>query len=281
MVLVAWPATVRSAFTFSACARAALAFTNARFVDRIRTGATGHRRFWIHDLAAVDPNFHTDLPKRRPRFGQAVIDVGAQSVKRKLSLQVPLAASDLSAVQTSTDLHLDSLSTKSQRLFNRFSHRTTKRDALLELRGDLLSLKLCVQLGLVDLLDRNKHFAASLHRQIALELVDLSALATDDDSRSRRVDDDLEAIRGSFDYIVRSKKPFSQMDLQEALRECLILLDIAADLDAATGGWQKVLPVAKTITVDGIEDVPADELRQTVEEIDRASGERLLPRPNF
>jgi hypothetical protein len=30
------------------------------------------------------------------------------------------------------------------------------------------------------------------------------------------------------------------MDLQEALRESLILLDIAADLDAATGGYSKI-----------------------------------------
>jgi proteasome beta subunit len=60
------------------------------------------------------------------------------------------------------------------------------------------------------------------------------------------------AIRGSFDYIVRTKKPFSEMDLQEALRESLILLDIAADLDAATGGYSKILPAAKAVTRDGI-----------------------------
>jgi proteasome beta subunit len=60
------------------------------------------------------------------------------------------------------------------------------------------------------------------------------------------------AIRGSFDYIVRTKKPFSEMDLQEALRECLILLDIAADLDAATGGYSKILPAAKAVTREGI-----------------------------
>jgi proteasome beta subunit len=86
-------------------------------------------------------------------------------------------------------------------------------------------------------------------------------------------------IRGVFDYIVKTKKPFHDMSREEALKEALLLLDIAADLDAATGGWHKVLPIAKTITVDGIEDVAEDELRQTVEAIDRASGERFLPRP--
>lgn len=60
------------------------------------------------------------------------------------------------------------------------------------------------------------------------------------------------AIRGVFDYIVRTKKPFSEMDLEEALTESLVLLDIAADLDAATGGYSKILPAAKAVTRDGI-----------------------------
>jgi proteasome beta subunit len=85
-------------------------------------------------------------------------------------------------------------------------------------------------------------------------------------------------IRGVFDYIVKTKKPFHEMTRDEALKEALYLLDIAADLDAATGGWAKVLPLAKTITADGIEDVPEDELRAIVAEIDRSGGERIAPR---
>lgn len=74
-------------------------------------------------------------------------------------------------------------------------------------------------------------------------------------------------IRGVFDYIVKTKGPFHSMSREDALREALLLLDIAADLDAATGGWSKVLPLAKTITVDGIADVPEPELRKVVDEI--------------
>ena len=85
-------------------------------------------------------------------------------------------------------------------------------------------------------------------------------------------------IRGVFDYIVKTKGPFTTMSREDALREALYLLDIAADLDAATGGWQKVLPLAKTITADGIEDVPEEELRATIADIDRASGDRIAPR---
>jgi len=68
------------------------------------------------------------------------------------------------------------------------------------------------------------------------------------------------AIRGSFDYIVRTKKPFSQMSLDEALRESLILLDIAADLDAATGGYSKILPSAKAITREGVLAIDEEQL---------------------
>jgi proteasome beta subunit len=81
-------------------------------------------------------------------------------------------------------------------------------------------------------------------------------------------------IRGVFDYIVKTKKPFHEMERDEALREALYLLDIAADLDAATGGWSKVLPVAKVITEDGIEDIDEPTLRRITEEI-AATGSRM------
>jgi len=76
------------------------------------------------------------------------------------------------------------------------------------------------------------------------------------------------AIRGSFDYIVRTKKPFSEMDLQEALRECLILLDIAADLDAATGGYSKILPAARAVTRDGILSLDEAQMKDVLRQME-------------
>jgi proteasome beta subunit len=76
-----------------------------------------------------------------------------------------------------------------------------------------------------------------------------------------------ERIRGAFDYIIRTKGPFRGMSLDDALRECLVLLDIAADLDAATGGFSKVLPVAKAITRDGIMEIPAERMRAAVSHV--------------
>jgi proteasome beta subunit len=80
-------------------------------------------------------------------------------------------------------------------------------------------------------------------------------------------------IRGAFEYIAKTKGPFREMDRDTALRESLTLLEIAADLDAATGGSGKVLPLARTITADGIEDVEVETLRRIVGEIN--GGEPL------
>ncbi len=74
-------------------------------------------------------------------------------------------------------------------------------------------------------------------------------------------------IRGVFEYIQRSKGPFAEMDRDTALREALTLLEIAADLDAATGGAGKILPLAKTITADGIDDVEEETLRAIVTDV--------------
>ncbi len=84
-----------------------------------------------------------------------------------------------------------------------------------------------------------------------------------------------QQIRGVFDYIVKTKKPFHEMTRNEALKEALYLLDIAADLDAATGGWSKVMPLAKTISSEGIADIPNDELKSIITEIESTGADRF------
>lgn len=70
-----------------------------------------------------------------------------------------------------------------------------------------------------------------------------------------------ERIRGAFDYVVRTKGPFHEMALDEALQETSLLLDIAAGLDTATGGLGKVPPLAKTITKEGVAEIPEEQIR--------------------
>ena len=76
-----------------------------------------------------------------------------------------------------------------------------------------------------------------------------------------RIKNNLQAISDLL-YLELSSKTSSTPE--EALRESLVLLDIAADLDAATGGFAKVLPVAKAITADGIQDIGQEQMREIV-----------------
>ena len=82
-----------------------------------------------------------------------------------------------------------------------------------------------------------------------------------------------ERIRGSFDYIIRTKGRFRDMDLETALFEALVLLDIAADLDSATGGYGKILPVAKAVSREGVTELTDDQIRSAVDHVNRT----LLP----
>src|SRR3989442_14387929 len=127
-------------------------------------------------------------------------------MQRQLALQVPLAAGYLGPIESTADFHLDALRAESQRLFHRFSHRPAKRNSLLELRSDFLRLQLRVQFRLMNLLNRNQHFAARARRDVALQLIDLGAFATDDDARTRSIDDDLQAIRRPLDVYVRDAR---------------------------------------------------------------------------
>ena len=82
-----------------------------------------------------------------------------------------------------------------------------------------------------------------------------------------------ERIRGTFEYIIKTKKPFHLMTREEALHESLMLLEIAAELDTATGGSYKVLPLAKYIDQEGIQDFSDDEIRNTLNRVsNRSSG---------
>lgn len=83
-----------------------------------------------------------------------------------------------------------------------------------------------------------------------------------------------ERIRGAFDYIVRRNGPFSEMSLETALTEGLTLLDIAADLDAATGGYQKIMPIVRVVDRDGVRSIEGAELQAAIERVTGRPAER-------
>jgi len=83
-----------------------------------------------------------------------------------------------------------------------------------------------------------------------------------------------ERIRGVFEYIARSKGQWQDRPLAEVLSDGLEMLDIAADLDSATGGFSKILPVTRVLDRDGNRELPEEVVREATEKVLRAAGER-------
>lgn len=73
-----------------------------------------------------------------------------------------------------------------------------------------------------------------------------------------------ERIRGIFDYIRTTKSAWKDMSREDALREGLRMLAIAADLDSATGGFDKVPPRIAFLTRQGVQMMADDEFRAFV-----------------
>lgn len=76
-----------------------------------------------------------------------------------------------------------------------------------------------------------------------------------------------ERIRGVFEYIARTKGHFENRPLAEVLDDGLQMLDIAADLDSATGGFSKILPVTRVLDQEGNREVPHEELQAAVNRV--------------
>ncbi len=76
-----------------------------------------------------------------------------------------------------------------------------------------------------------------------------------------------ERIRGIFDYIQRSTKPWDQRPLKDVLLDGLNMLDIAADLDSATGGFSKILPIVRVLDRNGNRDIDPKLLQSSVHKV--------------
>src|SRR6185369_11348613 len=133
---------------------------------------------------------------------------------------VPLRARDLGAVQAAADADLDPLRAEAESRLHGLLHRAAEGDAALELRGDVLGHELRVELRTLDLLDVDVDLTVDELLQLVAELVDLGTLASDDDSRARRVDVDAHLVRRALDVDLRDS------GVGEALLQILAKLQI-------------------------------------------------------
>ena len=100
----------RSATRSSAAAAARFAFVP----KSVAAAVTAFDHF-----ALVDPNLDADHAIGRVRLAETVINIGAQRVQRQLTLQIPFASGDFSAIQAAGNTNLDAFAAKAQRRIDR------------------------------------------------------------------------------------------------------------------------------------------------------------------
>lgn len=74
-----------------------------------------------------------------------------------------------------------------------------------------------------------------------------------------------ERIRGVFEYIARTKGSWTSRSRDEVLVDGLSLLDLAASMDSATGGYRHNAPSCCVLTRSGTRRLSADELAPFME----------------
>src|ERR1035438_3750440 len=150
-------------------------------------------------FALVHPALHANHAVSRPCFREAILDVGTQRMQRQASLQIPFRARDLIAIQSPANPDLDPLAAEAQRRIHRLTHRPPESYTFFQLQRDRFRNQLRIEFRLMHFLDIDKHFARSAFLQIGLQLVDFRALASDDDSGTRRLDNDAQLVARTLD----------------------------------------------------------------------------------
>lgn len=74
-------------------------------------------------------------------------------------------------------------------------------------------------------------------------------------------------IRGAFDYVIRTKGPWSQRSRDECMEDGLRLLDVASNLDSATGGFRRGLPLICDLSKEGARFMADDEIRSAAQSV--------------
>jgi proteasome beta subunit len=75
-----------------------------------------------------------------------------------------------------------------------------------------------------------------------------------------------ERIRGVFEFLSRTKGGWHTRSYDEVLLDAMRMLDIASDLDSATGGFSKVLPSVSVLTSEGAQVLSDGEVAPYVQQ---------------
>src|SRR5579864_5843397 len=156
--------------------------------------------FGRQDFPTINPGLYANHSVCRPRLTETVLDICPQRVQRQTSLQVPLRTRDFVSVQTPADANLDPLASEAQRRIDGFTHCTAETNSLLQLQRDGFRNQLCIKLRLVHFLNIDVDLAIGALLQLAFELVDFGALAANNNSRARGLNNDAQLVARALDF---------------------------------------------------------------------------------
>src|SRR5690606_17955214 len=120
----------------------------------------------------------------RDRFGEAVVDVGLQRAQGERAHANVDGAAHFSAAQAAADLHAHALGAGLHARLGAALDDAAEAHALLELLGDALGDEGGVQVGVLDLDNRDRDLAARHVLQLFGDAIDLGALGADDQARA-------------------------------------------------------------------------------------------------
>ena len=148
----------------------------------------------------TNPNLDADRSGRRIRFGEAVIDVRLQRMKRHTTFLVLFFASQFRSAETPGAVDLDPVRAHIHRGLDRALHRTPEADAALQLLRDVLGNELRVGLRTPHFGDLNENFlAGSQLGDLRLHRLQLRTLLADQQSRTGRADGHADTVGETLD----------------------------------------------------------------------------------
>jgi proteasome beta subunit len=70
-----------------------------------------------------------------------------------------------------------------------------------------------------------------------------------------------------MEYLSRTEKPWASRKMEDVLHQGLMMLDIAADLDSATGGFSKIAPMVQVLDKNGTRPLDGGVLAKAIARI--------------
>src|SRR5262249_52525389 len=140
------------------------------------------------------------------------VNVRTERVQRNAAFAIPLGPRDFATIQTAGDANLHTQRAAAHRAHHSALHGAPEHHALLDLLRNAVGNELRIELGLSDLSDIQTYVGnghSEQLRRLQAQLLDILALLADHDSRTRRLNRDVDLLRRTLD-LNPAHRSFSQ-----------------------------------------------------------------------